>query len=267
VITIRRANSSTISPTITSSRGTSTGRGGLTDAYPEYHLGTALALLPTAVDRHAKIMVAPEPMFPNVWTLLVGQSTVSRKSTALSLGREVLETAELGDKRLPEDFSPEAFIDELEEYPQAIFLKDAFGEFLAKRGRDYRSGIAPLLSSLYDCPPEYDRTLRHESMHVEDVYLTLAGACAPGQVTRNVSIRASGRLPTRPTPGSRGSGSTSPSSRKSGGGPSASEISSTNSSAKRARRQPARRARPPREAQWRHGLLAIARRWGAESGV
>ena len=72
----------------------------LTDAYPQYHISNALTLLSVAVDRNAKIMVEPKPMFPNYWAILIGHSTVSRKSTSLSIARKILREAELGDKML-----------------------------------------------------------------------------------------------------------------------------------------------------------------------
>jgi len=160
----------------------------LTDAYPEYHFGAGLGLLSLAANRNIRIWVEPNPMYPNIWPLLLGQSTVSRKSTALNLARNVLENTDLADKVLPEDFSPEALVKALEDDAQVMFLKDEFGEFLAKRERSYQSGVAELMSHLYGCPSSYDRQLRNEEFAIEDVYLTILGAGIPGQFAQYSSV-------------------------------------------------------------------------------
>jgi primase-polymerase (primpol)-like protein len=160
----------------------------LTDAYPEYHFMTALSLLSTAVDRKIQINVTPTPLFPNIWTLLLGKSTVSRKSTALDIGETILGFAEMDEKKLPEDFSPEAFIEELEQNPQSLFMKDEFGEFLAKMDRSYQKGIGALLSRIYDCPRNYSRKLRKNTFNVENAYVTMASACVPKQIARHTSV-------------------------------------------------------------------------------
>lgn len=161
---------------------------GLTDAYPEYHFASALSLLSVAADRKVKIKITPTEMYPNFWSLLIGYSTVSRKSTAMKISRSILSMADMEQKKLPQDFSPEALIEYLGDYPKSFFMRDEFGDFLAKMNRSYQSGMDALLSRLYDCPDHYKKKLRKETFELENLYITFLGACVPKQIARNSKV-------------------------------------------------------------------------------
>lgn len=151
----------------------------LTDAYPEFHLGCALVALSLVVGRTLQIKTIPHPKFCNVWILLIGASTYARKTTALSLLSSVLEYANLKDYKIAEDFSPEAFIEELADKPQALFLKDELAEFIVKLKRNYSLGIDALFANLYSCPQQYKRRLRRREFVVNNPYLCVLAATVP----------------------------------------------------------------------------------------
>lgn len=156
----------------------------LTDAYPEYHLCASLSLLSLAVDKNVEIYTKPHVQYTNLWCLLLGESTISRKTTALNLARDVLFYAGLEGRRIPEDFSPEALLDFLSRTPHAIFLKDEFADFLAKMKRSYAFGMDALFCALYSNPPSYVRKLRKETFTIDDPYLCLLGATVPRSVLK-----------------------------------------------------------------------------------
>lgn len=160
----------------------------VTDAYPEYHFATAFCLLATATDRKIKINVNPEPFYTNTWFLLIGQSTVSRKSTSMTIGKRVLEIAGMESKELPEDFTPEALVEVLSEKPQSIYIKDEFGDFLAKMDRQYQSGVGALLSQIYDNPKHYERTLRKQKFIIEEAFMNFVGGTVPTQVAKYITM-------------------------------------------------------------------------------
>lgn len=160
----------------------------LSDAYPEYFFMSALNALSMAANRRIRIELSPKAHYTNIWGICVGKSTISRKSTAINLNRNILITAGLIKKIPADDSTPEAFIDQLKTDAQLNLLKDEFGLFLSKARLKYQTGIDSLLSTMYDCPDFYERDLRKEKITAENVYLSLLGAMVPDQLSRNASM-------------------------------------------------------------------------------
>ena len=144
-----------------------------TDAYPEYHLCCAFSLLSTAVDKNIEIMVKPRVKYTNTWFLMIGDSTISRKTTSLDLMRDVLSFAGLDNKLIAEEFSIEAFIDELESKPHALFMKDEIGNFVSTFKKVYGLGVDTLFCTLYNSPSSYTRKLRKRTITIQDPYLNI----------------------------------------------------------------------------------------------
>jgi len=151
----------------------------LTDAYPEYHFGCALVALSATIGRNLEIKTIPQKKFANVWILLIGASTYARKTTALELFNSVLEYAQLDKLKISEDFSPEAFIEELADNPHAIYVKDELADLIVKMKRSYGLGIDALFAHLYSCPASYKRRLRKKLFFVESPYLCVLAATVP----------------------------------------------------------------------------------------
>jgi hypothetical protein len=144
--------------------------GGLTDAPSAYHEGVALALLSATVNRRLRLRFAHSTLYSNVWVILLGPSSIMRKSTAMNIGLRLLPKDVC---RLPQDFSPEALIDELDKSPRALFYRDELGSFLGDLTKDYMSGTKETLCFLFDCPEEYKRALRAKRFHLRELYLTI----------------------------------------------------------------------------------------------
>lgn len=157
-----------------------------TDAYPDYHFGAALQLLSIAVERNAVIDVTPTKKFPNLWINLVGLSTVSRKSTSMKLADLVLREAGLEHKKLADDFSPEALVDELEQDAKKVYWNDEMETFYSELGKNYKQGTDALFAKLYDNPSSHKRKLRNEEVEAEDVYFNIFGACVPRQIIDSI---------------------------------------------------------------------------------
>lgn len=151
----------------------------VTDAYEEYHLSTALAVMSMLTDRRAMINLIPEPFFPSLWMMLIGDSSISRKSTAIRLGKKILTELGLANRLMPDDSSPEGMIKDLSEKcgnAQRIFLQEEFEEFFASLGKDYKSGLAGTFCKLYDSPGFYARRLTKESAILNHVFMPLLTA-------------------------------------------------------------------------------------------
>lgn len=148
----------------------------ITDAYPEYNLGGILALLSIITKRKAVIQITPAPIFPNLWILLIGESTISRKSTCVNAIKNMGIKIQLNDYLCPDDFTPESLIKVLQIHGQKIFIQEEFEEFFGQLSKDYKAGLAGTLCKLYENVPIFSRELMSKSFLVQNVYLPILTA-------------------------------------------------------------------------------------------
>lgn len=143
----------------------------MTDAPKEYHEIIAYTLLSSTLNQNVKLELKMGMVYPNLWTLLLGESSITRKSTATWLGinRVLPESIDIS----PQDVTPEGFIDYLSKTPHTLFYRDEFGGFLADMSKKYMAGIKEFMCHLYDCPSTYIRKLRRVSITIEEPYVTL----------------------------------------------------------------------------------------------
>ncbi len=123
-----------------------------TDAPREFHIGGALMALSTALSD--KIIVGTKfgDVKPNLWIMLVSDSTISRKTTSMRLSTEITEGAGV-DALLATDGSIEGIITELaaREGVPSVFMRDEFTSLVdGAKKKDYMSGFLSDLCGLYD---------------------------------------------------------------------------------------------------------------------
>ncbi len=128
------------------------------DAYTEYHYAGALFMASTATDRRVVLKLKQGTVHPNLWLFCLGNSTTSRKTTAMNGPGAILDTYEVG-RRLPSSFSPEALIEALADCPRSFFMKDEAGSLLAAMGKKYMDEARDFFSELYE-GKDYHRKLR-----------------------------------------------------------------------------------------------------------
>jgi len=151
----------------------------MSDAYSDYHFALGITILSIAAMRKFFMDLSIGQINPNAWCLLLGESTSSRKSTALNLGQRIVQ--DVFGYGLPEDFSPEAFVEMMANRSRTYLFKDEFAGLLASMQKAYMSDLRDLLCTLYDCK-DYHRQLRTSqrnkvsSFDIYDPYLTMAGA-------------------------------------------------------------------------------------------
>ena len=160
----------------------------LTDAPEIYHEFSALNLLSLAVGR-TPINVTPRQLYPNIWTILIGVSGISRKSTALCLADSILPD---DYQRLPNDFTPESLQECLSKQSQGLIIKEEIGGFLNSiKRRDFMVGTPDLLCQLYDCPSRYRKTLRSIDFKLADVCFNIMAATTPSRFLRQLNLQIS----------------------------------------------------------------------------
>lgn len=161
----------------------------LSDSYPEYHHGAVLALLSIAIGRKAAMVFGSGTVYPNVWAFLVGNSTISRKSTAVGHAKDIA-TELFGMVALPQSFSPESFIEILSNTPQGWLFKDEVASMLAAMKKNYMGEIRDIFCEVYD-NKGFSRKLRSSTkknateFHVVDPYMTQYVATTPGSIAEN----------------------------------------------------------------------------------
>jgi hypothetical protein len=113
----------------------------------------------------------------NNFCLLVGRSGEDRKSTALGVGREILDAAAAP---LIGDFpgSPEGLIDSLAQQSSQMIPISEFGKFLSAAQRGYFEPTKTLLADLWDALPVQRARANNRVIRVDNPRLSIAAACS-----------------------------------------------------------------------------------------
>ena len=123
-----------------------------TDAPLEFLEAAALVALSSAVGRKAELRLTTGSIQPNIWAMLVADSTRYRKSTAIELASDALRGADL-DVFAPDDFSPQRFINLMAERSGSptLFCRDEFGGFYEGLNKlEHQAGGKQVLISMHD---------------------------------------------------------------------------------------------------------------------
>ncbi len=149
-----------------------------TDAPVEYHHGIAIMVLSSLLSGRIRVPTSFAKLAPNLWMLLIGNTTLSRKSTSMSLGmRLVLEVNK--DVVLATDATFEGLLTGLTLRPgqASLFWKDEFTGLLESINRkDYMAGMKESLIKLYDGDAVRKRLAREAIEAHDPVFLILGGA-------------------------------------------------------------------------------------------
>jgi hypothetical protein len=170
-----------------------------TDACLEYHEAGALILLAMATPQlTAQLAPYPRGLSTNLYLAIIGESTVSRKSTAKALVQSIQECVDSGS-RLADEASPEGFVEQLagRNGRSSLWGIDEFSETLHKlRHAKYMAGLKGLLLSVYDGSPY--RLQRHSKRRgkgakavkeadadvIEEPYLSVLATTTPSLFER-----------------------------------------------------------------------------------
>ena len=126
-----------------------------TDAPREFPEALALAVLSVVVGRRAVLRLSTGNVYPSIWILILADSTLYRKSTAMDFGQELVELVD-GDLLAPNDFTPQRFVAILAEHDgrPLLFKRDEFSGFYDGLNRlDYMAGLKEVLCDVYDGRP------------------------------------------------------------------------------------------------------------------
>lgn len=179
----------------------------------EFHIAAGLSAVSTAIARRCHLRVGAQKIYPNLYTLFVGESTLHRKTTGLNILSGLLERAGMVPMfTLAERQTPEAFTEDLSlsiprtfdgwtDTAKAAWLQrrslsaqrgwvlDEASHLLDSFSRDYTSGLLPVVLDLYDSKDRGGerQTKSYGSEAIENAYLTIFGCTTYGAMAEHMA--------------------------------------------------------------------------------
>jgi Protein of unknown function (DUF3987) len=140
-----------------------------TDAVEEYHRLSAFMVLSSIISTSVRLPTSYDSaMVPNLWGMILGDSTLSRKTTAMGMARNLILMTD-PENIVATDGTPEGLLSALEQRPgksSVFYVDEVSGFFNSINRKDYQAGMRETLTALYDSPPVLSRRLRKESITI-----------------------------------------------------------------------------------------------------
>ncbi len=162
----------------------------LTDAPLQYHAAMAWGVLSCVLTGQFYLQFQGDKLNPNLWVLIIGPAGTSRKSTCLKFAKRVVKEVRSGIQ-LSERFSTEGLIMELEMLKDdgqrgGLSVLNEFSLLLTLLDRDFASGSAEILCSLYDGAPVSYATKKDGRAFIEEMPLSMLGATTIQSINQSV---------------------------------------------------------------------------------
>ena len=158
----------------------------LGDAAAQYHQAGAFVCLSSVLCGSVRLPTSYGTIVPNVWFMILADTTLTRKSTAMDIAMDLLMDAENGeDAIMATDGSIEGLLSALSMRPgkPSIFLRDEFSGLIEQMTKkDYMAGMPELLTKLYDGKLQ-KRILRKETIEVRDPRLIVFAGGIKNKIT------------------------------------------------------------------------------------
>jgi hypothetical protein len=149
----------------------------LGDAAVQYHQAGAFVALSAMLSGGVRLPTSFGTFKPNIWFMLLADTTLTRKSTAMDVAMDLVELVD-SNLVLATDGSVEGLLGQLSTRPgvPSVFLRDEFSGLLESlTKKDYYAGMAEMLTKLYDGKMA-KRVLKKETIEVRDpTFIIFAG--------------------------------------------------------------------------------------------
>jgi hypothetical protein len=148
------------------------------DAPGHYHDLSGFILLSSLLAGSIKLDTMYGTVRPNLWGLVLGDSTLTRKSTAMRMATDIMNFVD-DEILIASEGSMEGILDELAARPSktSVFWRDEVTGFLeGVRKKDYQSGMIEMFTHLYDAPPVFTRRVKKGPIRVrEPIFIFFGG--------------------------------------------------------------------------------------------
>lgn len=150
-----------------------------TDAVEEYHELACMILLSCLMSKTLRLHSnLPFRLIPNLWGLILGDSTLTRKTTAMDMAMDFIGDIDR-ELIIATDASAEGVVTSLELRPKmvSVFYRDEItGLFDAMHRKDYLAALPEILTKMYDVPTFYTRQLAKKTISVtEPIFVFFGG--------------------------------------------------------------------------------------------
>lgn len=153
-----------------------------TDAYQDYSYCAAMWLISACTQGKAVLELAQEDIKPNLWFMLHGLSSVSRKSTVLGMAKRKYETC-TGDYVANHEYSIQGYYEDLEEHRVSNFIRDEAAGQLHNMHKKHNDGMAQVECLVYDGQSITKKLAskkgKKDEVHVRNPYVTKLDATTP----------------------------------------------------------------------------------------
>ena len=172
--------------------------GDLSDAAKQYHQAGAFTILSALLCGHVILPTSYGSIIPNLWFMILGDTTLTRKSTSMDMAVDLLSEID-PEAVMATDGTLEGLMTILSGRPKkpSVFLRDEFSGLLDSMIRkDYMAGMPEMLTKLYD-GKMMKRVLKRESFEVHDPRLIMFTGGIKTKVTQILTMEhvASGFMP------------------------------------------------------------------------
>jgi Protein of unknown function (DUF3987) len=140
-----------------------------TDAVPVFHELAAFVIMSALTAQSLKLATSYGETVPNVWGLILGDSTLSRKTTAMRMAMDIITDID-SELLFASDGSAEGLLTGLGSRPNRVsvyYRDEVSGLFESMVKKDYLAGLAETFTQLYDVPAFYPRRLRKETITLQ----------------------------------------------------------------------------------------------------
>jgi len=144
-------------------------------APPIFHRIVAYSIIGIALKNKVFYRHGIVKIYPNMWLVLLAPSSTYHKSTAITMGTQILDRVVPG-MEYPNEFSYEKLLEIMQDQPQGVFI---FKEFLTLMGllnRDYMAGSKAALADLWDWTEYYSRKTKTVSVNIEEPIISILSA-------------------------------------------------------------------------------------------
>lgn len=148
-----------------------------TDAPRQYHTLNGVVILSAIMAPSAVLPIEYGEIRPNIWTMILAGTTITRKSTTMDMALRVLDDVH-PDYLMATDGSPEGLLSELafRDGKVSLFHRDEITGFIdSAANKEYLAGLLESMTRLYDGRRE-KRILRRESIEIKEPrFIILSG--------------------------------------------------------------------------------------------
>lgn len=151
-----------------------------------YDFWSACWVLGTLCGRDVHVPRPHAPVYMNWYIMLVAESGVTRKSTAVRQARDIVSHVLGVDNMIEGKSSPEYVFQHLTAHPHTAIAVSELVTFLGKES--YAVDLPALLTDLYDCPKEKrGGTVTRGEQIIRDAFVTFITASTPSWLRTSVN--------------------------------------------------------------------------------